>query len=258
MAKRKSTSSSEIVVEEIGKGQLAMWVVGMTPLICHVMSDKARHELFLPKGKKNSAEKAASLKHNPVDEFRQSAYQFVDPNEPTLIGIQSSAFKGALRNAALDLPGSSKSQIGRLTFVEGEYVGVYGLPRLFISVVRSSDMNRTPDIRTRVIIPEWACNIVISFVTPILKDVAVVNLLAAAGITQGVGDWRPEKGKGSYGQFRLAKHDDEQYHRIAMMGGREPQEEAMRNPVPYDSESEKMLNWFVGEAQTRGFKEVIS
>ena len=94
--------------------------------------------------------------------------------------------------AALDLPGARKAQIGRLVQVkEGTYrdlIPIYGEPQLLMSVTRSADMNRTPDIRSRCIIPNWAAQITISFVLPTLRETAVVNLLAAAGITAGVGD----------------------------------------------------------------------
>ena len=83
-----------------------------------------------------------------------------------------------------------------------------------MAIVRSADMNRTPDVRTRAILPRWACQITISYAIPLLKEAQITNLLAAAGFTVGIGDYRQEKGKGSYGQYSLVAPDDANYRDI--------------------------------------------
>ena len=166
----------------------------------------------------------------------------------------ASSFKGALRSAALDIPGANKSQIGRLTYVNGEFTPIYGVPKLFMSIVRSADMNRTPDVRTRAIVPEWACKLSVTYVQPLLRDQAVANLLAAAGISIGVGDWRPEKGAGAYGQFALVSADDADFVRICKTGGRAAQMAAMEDPDCHDEETAELLSWFDKEVKVRGFK----
>jgi hypothetical protein len=257
MATRKTTTGSatqEVQVIEVRRGVIEACLIGTSPLICNAMSAKARQQLLLPPAKKNLAERATTLKHDVLGEFRGSIYTLTDEKYPTLIGMLASAFKGGLRNAALDLPGSTKSQIGRLTYVEGDFVGVYGIPQLLMSTVRQADMSRTPDVRTRAIIPRWACSLTISFVQPLLKRNAVVNLLACAGITQGLGDWRPEKGNGSYGQFQIVDPNDAAYKEILKNGGREAQARAMDTPTFYDSETERLYRWYTGELQRREMK----
>ncbi|MGH8626433.1 MAG: hypothetical protein ACREYC_14585, partial [Gammaproteobacteria bacterium] len=138
----------------------------------------------------------------------------------------------------------------------GDYVAIYGIPKLLMSVVRMADMSRTPDVRTRAILPEWACRVVISFVQPILKRNAVVNLLAAAGLIQGVGDWRPEKGNGSYGQFQIVPPDDAVYRAIIRQGGREAQLKALADPENYDAETERLRAWYDTEVARREMKAV--
>ena len=69
------------------------------------------------------------------------------------------------------------------------------------SVTRSADINKTPDVRTRAIIPEWCLSATVQFTKPLLKENAIVNLMAAAGLTQGIDDWRQQKGSGNYGAF---------------------------------------------------------
>lgn len=258
MAKPKSTVSPDNIsdVIQVEKGRLDCYLVGDSPIILNRMSEKAKHELLYPKGRKNAMERATSMKHQPVEEYRASAYTLKDPARETFLAILSTAFKGSLRTAALDLPGMKKAQIGRLTYVEGDYVGIFGLPKLFMSITRSADMNRTPDVRTRAIVPEWACKVSVTYVKPLMRAQAVANLLAAAGITIGVGDWRPEKGAGSYGQFRLVDPKDADFQRIVTDGGRAAQIEALKNPVCYDDETTELLGWFENEVSKRQLKGV--
>jgi hypothetical protein len=255
MASKKS-EGVEISVMEVSRGTIEFCILGNSPLICNAMSAKAKQQLLLPPTKKNAAEKASTLKHNPMDEFRASMYMARDPASPTRIIAKATAFKGALMSAAIDIPGAAKAQIGRLAYVEGDEIPIYGIPQLLMSVTRSADMNKTPDVRTRAILPKWACRISVQYTKPILKEPAIVNLLAAAGITQGVGDWRVQKGSGNYGQFSLVGPDDKEFVRIIKEGGKVAQDKAIADPVCYDGETEELLSWFNVETKRRGFKEV--
>jgi hypothetical protein len=246
-------SKEEINVQRVNEVRAEFCILGKTPLILNRMSEKAARELLLPR-KKTAADRAANLKHNPPEEYRASAYKSVGDDAPTRLLVLSTAFKGAMRSVAVDIPGAAKAQIGRLTYVEGDYVNIYGAPKLLMSITRSSDMNKTPDVRTRAIVPEWACRIAVKFVSPLLKQQAVANLLASAGIMRGVGDWRPEKGSGSYGQFELVDSDDKRFLEIIKKGGRKAQDSGLADPVPYDAESAELLTWFTTEATGRGFK----
>jgi hypothetical protein len=260
MAQKKNTTAAtgtrEEVISDILKvttGQFECCIVGTSPIIHNRMSQKAWHELLLPKGRKNAVEKATTLKHNPVEEYRASPY--ILPDGPTVVGVKAAAFKKAMCSAAIDMPGAKKAQIGRLVWVESEFVPIYGLPQLLMSVVRSADMNRTPDIRSRAIFKTWACRLVVTFTQPLIRAQAIANLLADAGLTIGVGDWRQEKGSGSYGQFRIADKDDPEFKQILKVG-RAAQLDAFEHPTCYDAESAEMLDWFDSERKTRSLKGV--
>lgn len=254
MATRKAETSSEIQVIEVVKGQIDFCILGTSPLIMNRMSQKVWHELLAPKGKKNAAEKASSLKHDPIQEFRNSPYIIENKAAPSLLGILPTAFKGAMLTAALDMPGTKRTQMGRLLTVDWDMQPVYGVPKVFMSITRSADMNKTPDVRTRAILPEWACRLTVTFNKPILREQSVANLLAAAGMQSGVGDWRQEKGSGSFGAFKLVSNDDKDFLRIVKTMGREVQQEALDNPIAYNAETEEMLAWFDVEIKRRGFK----
>ena len=253
MAKPKQSSDAgEISILEVFQGTFDVYILGVSPFIYNAMSEKARHELLMPAPRKNAAERAANLKHNPIEEYRNSAYVNLDPKAATKLNFPSAGFKKALSSAALDIPGAAKAQIGRLVWTEGDRVDFYGVPKLMCSITRSADMNHTPDVRTRAILPEWACRLSIRFKRPILKEQTVANLLAAAGLTQGVGDWRQQKGSGSYGQFKLVSTDDPDFVRVRKAGGRDAQIAALEKPEFYDDETEKLMLWFDEELKRRG------
>lgn len=256
MATRKSADSGALDFIQVSQGKFRAIVLGDSPLICHAMSGKAWHELLLPKGKKSAAEKAMSLKHDPLDEFRNSMYYSRDKESPTAIVVKATAFKKAMMGAALDIPGAKKAQIGRLLYVENDEIGIYGIPELMMSITRSADMNKTPDVRTRAVLPAWCAVFTVAFTEPMLKGPVMSKLLAAAGITQGIGDWRVEKGSGNFGRFSLVEEDDPRVRILMESGGREAQQAAINNPMPFDSETEEMMSWFDVEVNRRGFKTV--
>lgn len=248
----KKIESAELTILPISEGEVTFAILGSSPLIFNRMSEKAKRELLLPKGRKTAADKAANLKHVPIEEYRASVYRNSGNTPPTRLKLPAPMFKGAISTAALDMPGTKKSEIGRATWVTRTHVDLYGVPRLLMSVVRSADMNRTPDIRTRAIVPEWACMVTIRFLRPKLTATGVANLMAAAGIIAGVGDFRQEKGKGSFGQFRLVEKDDPYFTRIVKAGARAAQDAALERPECYDEESAELLEWYQEEVVKRG------
>ena len=142
-----------IEVAPLTVGRMTVWLKGITPLICNRMAEKAKRTLILGGGRKSKAEREQCLKHDPLDEFRNSMIRRVGDG-PTRVLFPAPAVKGAMAMAALETKGTSKTQIGRLAWVDGYNLDVYGVPQLHMGVVRSADMNKTPDIRTRAILPE--------------------------------------------------------------------------------------------------------
>lgn len=252
MAIRKSEPDA-ITISEIRMTEMRFNLVGITPLMPHSASAHAKGQLLYPSPRKNAAERATSMKHEPHVEFREAAYQFSDIEiGETRLYQPASAIKAAIRDVAIDMIGTKKAQIGRLTTIVGEKLQLYGTPKLKTMLVRSSDMNRTPDIRTLPCIHRWAVpNVVVSFVGSLIKESSVANLVANAGIIVGIGDGRPQKGYFDFGKWRLAPDDDEELLDIIATGGREAQEQALAEPEYYDLESEKLIEWFLAEKRQR-------
>jgi len=254
MARTKKTNEqqpTEVEILKLQAGRLTFRICGTTPLIYSAMSLKVKQGLLYPH-KKTMAERAATVKHNPFAEFTSSVYK--TDEGPTLLCFPAVAFKRGLASAALDLGGAKKAQIERLVWAIGERVPIWGIPELRMDVVRSADMNRTPDIRTRAILRSWCAELTISYVRPALNDTVVANLLASAGLIRGIGDFRQEKGAGNYGQFSIENSKEEIaiMDRLKKEAGRKQQERAMIEPQCFDDETRELLLWWEKEVKRRG------
>ena len=250
--RNKAEQSREVQIIAVGQERISVAIVGTMPFICNRVSGKAPGEFLVPAGKKNAAEKSQNVKHDVFQEYRNSPYTL--DSGPTLLAFLATAFKRAMMTAALDMPGTKKAQIGRLVRVEGERLPLYGVPKLLMSITRCADIARTPDMLTRAILPQWAMLLNITYPTPHLREKSVINLLAAAGLFAGVGDWRTEKGAGNYGSFRLAGSDDAELKQIMATGGRNAQIAAINTPACYDDETEALLEWYRSVTAERGLK----
>jgi len=259
-APKAAPKELEATILEVKRARLTMYVVGETPLIVHAMSAKAKEELLFPGRKKNNAEKLTTLKHDPIEEYRACFDRASRDDAKTAILAKATWFKGAMMTAALDQPGVFKSTIGRLCWVYGDYssdmIHLYGIPQLHMSVVRQAGMNKTPDIRSRPILSRWCCEVTVGYSVPLIAERDVVNLLAAGGITSGVGDWRVQKGSGSFGSYRVAAADDEEVLQIMATGGREAQLAAIEAPTSYNEETDDLIEYFNRTSETRGLRKV--
>ncbi len=257
MASKKSAGILETIeVEPLKVGSMTVWLRGRTPLICNRLASKARRELLMPKGRKGKAEREQSLKHNPLAEYRDSMSMRAGKEGPTRLVIPSPAVKGSMATAALETKGTNKTQIGRLVWVSGYSCDLYGVPEMFMAPVRSADMNKTPDIRTRAMLKEWCVPVTIQFVKPQMSEKAILQLLSNGGIIVGIGDFRQEKGKGNFGQFSVVTEAD--CKDIIESGGMSQQDEAIKNPTCADSDTEELYGWFEEEVKARGKTEQIA
>jgi hypothetical protein len=255
----KAKAAVEVLQVSLTMARLEFCILGTTPFIHHAMSEKARKELLIP-SEKSKAARALRLKHDVIEEYKSSPYVVDDPKSPTRTVVPAVSFKRVLESMSLDVPGMTKSVITRNVVAAGHMLPLFGVPELKMDVVRSADMARTPDIRTRAVVREWATKIVLQFPSPLLNQKVVTDLLGLGGMLRGVGDYRPEKGAGDYGTFVIVPESDANYQRILKTGGREAQIAALENPNPplYDEETEKLYLHFVQEVEARGKEAMLA
>ena len=243
----KKDSNNEIQVEKVFNETIPIRLRGLTPLYCHRMGAKAKEQLLLGGRKKTATEKRTEIKHDPRAEFRDSMSIVRDFDEYTDVAFPAMAIKSAMATAALMVPGVTKTDVQRLVFIPDEWVPVYGIPKLRMDIVRSADINKTPDVRSRAFFPEWWTQVNIQFITPYLTREAIGALLHNAGIMCGIGDFRQEKGKGNYGTFEVAGLDAYPAHLL----DRAAQREAIANPVSDNPETAELLALFDVEKEKR-------
>lgn len=247
---KKAEQTSEVNVVPLKRGKVRLRIIGTTPLFQNRMSNKVKEQLLVGSTKKTRADRVA-IKHDPLAEFRSSAEILSDG--PTALGLRVVAGKGAMTTAALETPGLTKASVQRLLFMPGDYVPLYGVPQLRLDVVRSADINRTPDIRSRCYLPRWGAEIEIQFITPQLSITSVVTLLCNAGVLAGVGDFRQEKGKGAFGSFRVLGEgeNDPEWNDLVKNQGRKVQERALANPEYANTETAELMEFFAAEVKRR-------
>ena len=240
-----------ISIVKLDKGTTRVWVRGTTGLYCHRMAEKAKRDLLIGSRKKTTAEKQ-TLKHDPIEEFRASMNVIDGLDDNTRVFMPATAFKSAMATAALEVPGVKKTQANRLVSILGEWVPIYGIPSLRLDVVRMADMSRTPDIRSRAYFPEWGTVIEIAYMKPALSEKTVLTLLENAGEIIGVGDFRQEKGKGSYGKFSIA--DERERGKPPFPAGMmdiAAQTQAIQTPASDNAETAELLELFEVEKAGR-------
>lgn len=247
----KKAEAGTLQIDALKQGRVTLRMIGTTPLYFNAMSAKAKRTLLIGGGKKTAAEKK-ELKHDPEQEFRDSVYR--QPSGPTLLGFPAPGVKGAMATAALETPGVTKTSVQRLIFLPQQRINIWGKPLLKMDVVRSADMNKTPDVRTRAFLPRWCAEVDIAFVTPTLSVHSVVSLLSNAGVIVGIGDFRQEKGRGSYGTFAVAGDDLgdwSDYWADVTAEGRAVQEAAMADPEFADEETADLMEMLDDERLRR-------
>lgn len=248
--------ATEIYVAEIKQGITTFYLVGSTPLLINRMSGRNKRDILLPPLKKTKADKASTLKHDPIAEFRSSIHR-MPPGSKTLLGFPAAGPKRAMASIAVDVPGSSKAQIGRLVRVladdtQSNLISVWGLPKLHMPIVRNSDINRTPDVRSVARVDQWVMRVRVMYPISILNPTPIFNLLVAAGNFIGLGDGRQEKGKLDFGCFQVITEKEVGQISDVMKIGYKEQEKAMERAEPCDLETLELLTWYNDELKRRG------
>lgn len=261
MVMKKDVATDAIEIMRIQTGRMTVYIMGgeTSPsgtkygsgLICNSVHAKVMQGLLAPK-RRSKAEQVSTAKHNPLLEFRRSLY--TEGGQDTVASLPAVAFKRGMASAALDLGGATKSQLERLLWVEGEQIPLWGDPELRMDVVRNKDINRTPDVRTRACFRRWATKLTISYMMPVINPTTIANLLAGAGLIRGVGDFRQEKGAGSYGQFSVVDEDNKDLRELMATSGRAQQIKSIESPKFYNELSEDLYTWWASEMKKRGTK----
>lgn len=208
------------------------------------MSEKVKRELLNPPGTKTKAEKTMTLKHNPIEEFRSSAYRNDEFHPDTCLYLPAVTIKNAMVTAAMVTPGVTGADIRRLVSVIGDKIPIYGLPKLRMDVTRQAGINGAPDIRTRAFLPEWEAEVTIEYISPNLSKQSIMALLHNAGKVSGLGDFRQEKGKGNFGKFGVVNE-------LTLDCSKADQIKRFESPVFNDDETASLMAYWQEDAKEK-------
>ena len=249
MAVKKA--EGEIVIPPLHRGEITLRIIGQTPMFLNRMAAKAKQQLLVGGRKKTAADKA-KIKHDPVAEYRDSMERLAG-GDPTALAVRVVALKAAMCTAALETAGITKTSAQRLLFMPGDLVPLYGTPLLRMDVVRSADINRTPDVRTRAFLPKWGFEVDVQHILPQLPTSSVLTLAANAGILVGLGDFRQEKGKGAFGSFRVIGpgQEDAEWNDLVKNHAAPAQLRAIDEPEYADDDTADLMEYFGEEAARR-------
>ena len=246
------TQDTTMEIHALKQGRIKLRMIGQTPMYFNSMGAKAWRDLLVGGGKKTAAQKK-DIKHNPEQEFRDSIYK--KSTGDTYLCFPAAGVKGAMSTAALETAGITKSSVQRLIFLPESHIQIWGKPYMKMDIVRSADMNKTPDVRTRAFLPNWCAEVEIRFVTPTLSTHSIVSLLSNAGTIVGIGDFRQEKGRGGYGTFSVSGSEDmgdmqEIWDEITQEG-RDIQEAFMNEPECFDDQTAELMEFMQEERLRR-------
>ena len=195
MAKKQETAE----LNQIDVRTVEVKIKGLSPVILHRWSDKAREEMLNKQMKKTTPKEAK----DPREQYEESVYK-TDDGVP---GFPADGFKKAMVRGAKALKLVMKDMKGAI-FVLGKYsskedrelVPLDGELSMREDTVRLQD--GTADIRFRGQVANWEATLQISYNAGVVSFDQIVNMLQAAGFGVGIGDWRPEK-DGMFGRFEV-------------------------------------------------------
>lgn len=149
---------------------------------------------------------------SPQEEAKSKVYRLDPKDENSQIYIPTTSFRSALIGACT---GRKIQKYAASTIIKGAVFSVDMVAPLYDPTTkqpittyqidrRRVVVNRVAAVmRSRPLIPRWACAIEFEIDKDFIPDVRhVVNLLNIAGRIKGVGDFRPECG-GEFGRFRV-------------------------------------------------------
>lgn len=196
---------AEIQIDRIGAETIRVPIVGLTPLIIHRFSEKAKLKMLNDmQGRRTPKEPK-----DPEAEYEAAFYRTEDgtPGFPVL-GFKAATVGGA-RFYGKDV---TMTGLKQSLFFQGE-VGSDGraLARIEGEPIMREDVVRVgrggTDLRYRPEFRQWSTWLEVTYITSALTRASVLSLIEAGGMGVGVGEWRPER-DGDFGTYTVDRSKD--------------------------------------------------
>ena len=201
-AKTASQTTGQIELTRLEDKILCIPIVGLTALIPHKWSEKAKR--MMPGHPEGDAVKKAKGKREPEAEAEACLYKIGKQ-----LAMPATAFKAAMVGACRFFEQPSMVEAKQLIFVEGEgldqLVPIEGTKILREDMPRNANGNA--DLRYRYAVEGWSAVLRVRFCATRISAASIVALVDAGG-RGGVGDWRPSAPKSSTGTFGTWRLDE--------------------------------------------------
>lgn len=201
------SASPQIVIDPVEQETLRVPIIGTAPLIVHRFSEKAKRQMLdNMQGIKNQ-----KVKKDPEAEYQGAFYRF--EKNGTRFGIPVISFKAATVEATR-LYDKSVTKVGMRQFLF--FSGEIGADGQMLAEIEAINPERDPhmredvvrvgqggtDLRYRPEWLEWRTTLQVTYIVSSIARGSVLSLIDAAGLSVGVGEWRPEK-NGVSGTYRI-------------------------------------------------------
>lgn len=201
MTTQKPDATAQIRLERIERRTIHVDIQGVSPLIPHRWSEKARRQMR--ESQSGTTAKTKREAKSPEEEAEASLYRLPDGSP----GMPAPAFKSAIIGAVRMFRGITLVQAKSAVFVVGE--GAEQLVRIDGEMTMREDMprnaNGNPDLRYRYAFWPWRATLQVQYLATLIDESSALALIDAAG-DGGVGDWRPSAPNsltGMFGRFQV-------------------------------------------------------
>jgi len=171
-------------------------IQGTNSLICHKWSEKTKQDILDKQLKKPTIGRRTK---DPEQDYKESLY----PHPEGGYGFPAIAFKLAAVRAAKQT-GMAMTDARALFYINGDMVKIKGKPSMREDMVK---VQGSADIRYRGEFKQWSASLRITINESVVSIEQIVNLFSLAGMSVGIGEWRPEK-NGQFGTFKILGGND--------------------------------------------------
>ncbi len=191
--------NGSVLIKPLKYERVSLKIAGISPLMCHKWSDKARRSIRDKHAGKKTKDRAVRC---PETEAHEATY-FTADGEP---GVPAMAIKNAIISAAHKDLGIEKTLVRKSIFIDSSDPQII-LPMTYERWEKCNEQfvrvgMGASDIRYRPCFYGWS--VAISFIveTNMVQIPDLISLIDRAGQSIGICEWRPEKG-GEYGRFKV-------------------------------------------------------
>jgi hypothetical protein len=193
---KKSVEILELSIKEV-----TIPIVGISPLVVHAWSEKAKKEM-----EDKQAGKAKNKKHEiriPAEDYEAAKHKLTDGTD----GFPAAGFKAAMVRGAKSC-GLVMKDVQTAFFIKSDdptrqLVRIYGTAEMHCDPVRVG--MGAADLRYRPYYNTWSANLRIEFNSGVISLDQLYQIVKAGGWGGGIGEMRPEKTKFEYGRWNLAE-----------------------------------------------------